>query len=265
VQIATPADNATFYKGQEMSFRGTATDSDNATLTGDLLVWSSSLDGPIGTGETFTTDALSPGRHTITLTATDARGIAGTDTVSISVSDNSPPIVQIISPLDSAVITKATYINFSAAVTDAEDGTLTGDSLIWTSSIDGPIGTGTSFMRNDLSEGIIHTITLTATDSGGLTRVDSIQIVVTDTPSPTPAVCPAIYLLGDGDPRLETLRQFRDEILSRSTAGKKIIEAYYKNGEKIIAILDKNPAVKKSARKVLEALISVIKRLPAPG
>jgi hypothetical protein len=43
-------------------------------------VWTSSIDGPIGTGETF--DApLTAGVHTVTLTATDSDGNVGTDTV----------------------------------------------------------------------------------------------------------------------------------------------------------------------------------------
>ena len=67
--------------------------------------------------------------------------------------------------------------------------------------------------------------------------------------------CPAAYLLGENDPRLDTLRQFRDDVLAQSTTGEKLIEAYYKNGEKIIAILDKNPIIRKSAKKILESLV----------
>ena len=67
--------------------------------------------------------------------------------------------------------------------------------------------------------------------------------------------CAAAYLLGDDDPRLDTLRQFRDDVLAKSTIGNKLIAAYYNNGEKIIAILDKNPIIKKSAKKILGLLV----------
>jgi hypothetical protein len=45
------------------------------------------------------------------------------------------------------------------------------------SGIDGTIGSGGSFSRSDLSLGV-HTITATATDSGGLTSSDQISIQV---------------------------------------------------------------------------------------
>ena len=67
--------------------------------------------------------------------------------------------------------------------------------------------------------------------------------------------CAAVYLLGEDDPRLDTLRQFRDDVLAKSTIGNKLIAAYYNNGEKIIAILDKNPIIKKSAKKILGSLV----------
>ncbi len=58
-----------------------------------------------------------------------------------------------------------------------EDDTPPESSLIWTSSIDGEIGTGTSFSRSDLSVGT-HTITLTVTDSQGATGTDSVSITI---------------------------------------------------------------------------------------
>ena len=58
---------------------------------------------------------------------------------------------------------------------DVEDGDLTGASLVWTSSIDGALGTGTMFNKV-LSVGI-HAITLTATDSAS--NADSATITLT--------------------------------------------------------------------------------------
>ncbi len=45
--------------------------------------------------------------------------------------------------------------------------------------------------------------------------------------------CPAAEVLGDDDPRLVTLRGFRDKILAKSALGKRIISMYYNNADSI--------------------------------
>ena len=64
---------------------------------------------------------------------------------------------------------------------DLENGSLGDSALSWVSSIDGALGAG-QLLEVSLSLGV-HTITLTATDSGGLTSTASIQITVVQ---PTP-------------------------------------------------------------------------------
>jgi hypothetical protein len=54
-------------------------------LTGAALTWTSSLDGQIGSGTSFSKDDLSVGAHTITLTATDSENNTGNATVTITV------------------------------------------------------------------------------------------------------------------------------------------------------------------------------------
>jgi subtilisin len=88
---------------------------------------------------------------------------------------NTPPAVTITSPADGASFTSGTSISFSGTALDNEDGDLT-SSLVWTSSLDGPIYTGGSFTKA-LSEGT-HTITASTKDSGGLTGSASINITV---------------------------------------------------------------------------------------
>ena len=41
-------------------------------------------------------------------------------------------------------------ITFEGYATDSEDGDLSGESLVWTSSIDGQIGTGVSVTKDNL-------------------------------------------------------------------------------------------------------------------
>ena len=59
--------------------------------------------------------------------------------------------------------------------TDVEDGELSEDTLTWTSSIDGMIGSGSMLNTTNLSISK-HTIVLTAIDSNGAMSMDSIEI-----------------------------------------------------------------------------------------
>ncbi len=102
------------------------------------------------------------------------------DTVTIG---NTPPTATITIPSNGSSYTQGESITFSGSGYDAEDGTLSGGSLVWTSSIDGQIGTGTSFTKSDLSVGM-QTITLTATDSEGATGNASLNITITETATP---------------------------------------------------------------------------------
>ncbi len=84
-RIDSPADGATVDEGETVTLEGTVSDGDTDAL--DLAVsWASDLDGELDTGGAnssgtvgFTTSALSPGVHTITLTTTDEDGLYGVD------------------------------------------------------------------------------------------------------------------------------------------------------------------------------------------
>ncbi|MHB9033461.1 MAG: S8 family peptidase [Anaerolineae bacterium] len=88
---------------------------------------------------------------------------------------NTAPVVTITSPADGAIFASGTSISFSGTATDNEDGDLS-SSLVWTSSLDGQIGTDGSFSAV-LSSGT-HTIIASVTDAGGLSDEASITIVV---------------------------------------------------------------------------------------
>jgi hypothetical protein len=65
---------------------------------------------------------------------------------------------------------------------DLENGSLGDSALSWVSSIDGALG-ASQLLEVNLSPGV-HTITLTAIDSGGLSGVASIQITVVQPTTP---------------------------------------------------------------------------------
>ncbi|MFZ5883073.1 MAG: choice-of-anchor O protein [Chloroflexota bacterium] len=92
---------------------------------------------------------------------------------------NTAPGPKILNPANGATFILGVPITFSGTATDAEDGDLT-TKLIWTSNLDGQIGTGGSFTRT-LSLGA-HTITASVTDSGGLTSSTAINVTVVQPP-----------------------------------------------------------------------------------
>jgi hypothetical protein len=94
---------------------------------------------------------------------------------------NTPPVVAIDPPATTTVVS-GTPMTFTGEASDDADGDLT-DSLEWSSSLDGNLGTGEA-VTVTLSVGT-HTIAATVTDSDGLSDSDSITINVTN-PSPTP-------------------------------------------------------------------------------
>jgi len=97
---------------------------------------------------------------------------------------NNPPTVSLTAPAAGSSFNSGASVLFAGTANDVEDGNRTAN-LVWTSSIDGQIGTGGSFTRV-LGAGT-HTITATVADSGGKTAARSVSVTVLAPPS-TPAL-----------------------------------------------------------------------------
>ena len=98
---------------------------------------------------------------------------AGDDDDSAAV--NALPAAEITLPTNNTTVSINTDIAFLGSATDAEDGVLSGASLVWTSDVDGPLGTGVAITAQLTTVGA-HVVTLTATDSGAGEGTDSINI-----------------------------------------------------------------------------------------
>jgi hypothetical protein len=176
VQITLPTTGSTFLQGDPVAFLGAAQDEDGAALTGTSLVWTSSIGGVLGTGETLLLSSLSDGTHTITLTATDALAQTGTASVSITITADAPSLVAvtIAAPTSGTVYAAGETIAFAGSAAYMGDPVT---NLVWTSSMAGEIGTGATFALSSLQPGI-HTVRLTATAPGGQTGTASVFVVV---------------------------------------------------------------------------------------
>lgn len=177
VNISSPADPTTVVVGTNVSFAGTANDTEDGDLTGSMS-WSSNINGAIGAGGSFSTTGLSVGTHTITASATDSGSLSGSDTVTVTVNPaNTAPVVTISSPANGSSFVQGTNVTFTGSATDTQQGNMSA-SLGWTSNINGSIGSGASFSTSTLSIGV-HTITASVTDAGSLTGSAIITVTIT--------------------------------------------------------------------------------------
>ncbi|MDA1315448.1 MAG: Ig-like domain-containing protein [Acidobacteria bacterium] len=118
-------------------------------------------------------------------------------TMSNNAPPNSTPVVSITSPPNGQTYPAGATVNLTGTANDSEDGNLT-SILSWSSNVDGAIGTGGSRSWAP-SEGT-HTITASATDTGGKTGNSSITITVGNAPPSVTITSPAsgaIFTQGD--------------------------------------------------------------------
>ncbi len=186
VNITRPASGEEFIEGQAIVCEGRAMDGTGSPISGKSLAWYTSF-GSQGTGGAFVANNAPVGTHTITLIATDAKGVSGSASVTVIVKAltpdateaNKPPVVTITNASGSNTLVKGATLTLEGSATDPEEGLLSPASLIWYSSIDGKESKGAIYKASSLQEGT-YVISLTTADSEGLRGGASITINVTD-------------------------------------------------------------------------------------
>jgi len=125
VSITSPTDGFIFESGAEISFEGTASDTEDGNLTASL-VWTSNIDSQIGTGGSFST-TLSDGNHTITAEVTDSGDETGSASIGITVGTPSTNIMH-VSDIYMSLKIAGINVNAIAKVTivDASDNPVGG-------------------------------------------------------------------------------------------------------------------------------------------
>ena len=191
-EIMAPESGSGFVVGQNVTFSGVASDDDinNGLLS---IAWESDIDGLLNdtaansAGEiAFVYDGLSIGNHTITLKVEDEVGGLCSDTLLLAI--GTPPTLTVTSPVSGDVVSVGDSVSFSGMVEDQED--IPSDvSLSWVSDIDGAFSTqgadssgNISFGWSSLSAGL-HNLTITATDSDGLTASKAQTLYINTPPS----------------------------------------------------------------------------------
>ncbi|MBI2584247.1 MAG: FG-GAP repeat protein [Candidatus Aenigmarchaeota archaeon] len=175
--IPTPADGTVLFVPDTFTASASASDANLALIT----IFVNGVAGTTCSASPCSTGAFSaPGVYQVQAEAADAAGnTARTElrAIEIRASANTRPNVTILLPANGSTFTQGQAVSFIGDAVDAEDGPLPDSALTWSSSIDGTFGTGRIISISSLSAGT-HAITLTATDSGGLSSFASITIVI---------------------------------------------------------------------------------------
>jgi hypothetical protein len=146
----------------------------------DNIVWSSDIDGILGTGETIEPAGLSPGLHLITLSA---EGDTAVSSASITLISRATPAnglnVVILEPAPMSAFSVGQEVTFRGIATGANGNRLSGEQMVWTSSIDyfTPFGIGETCVVPGFSSGW-HRITCRAEDAAGNVNSTSMRIYV---------------------------------------------------------------------------------------
>jgi len=90
-----------------------------------------------------------------------------------------PPVVSISSPAAGTVLDPAAPVALEGAAVDLEDGAVTGEGLVWRSDRQGVVAQGEQwFLGSGALERGWHTLSLTATDSDGMSAAASVRVLV---------------------------------------------------------------------------------------
>ena len=146
-----------------------------ATSSDDDIATTSTADS------TVTINGHAAGTATITITATDPRGASAMQEATVAV--KTPPMPDSVPPTHDMVVGNHVELDFSIFFTD-EDGddltytAVTSDAAVATASVDGSVVTTTAADAIEDTVGTVVTLTVTATDPGGLSAEQEAMVRV---------------------------------------------------------------------------------------
>lgn len=130
---------------------------------------------------------------------------------------SNPPWVNVLTPDNGKSFAEGATVILHSSGWDLEDKVINGDSLTWSSDLDGVLGTGRLATVNDLSEGT-HVITVTAEDSTLLTSTDTTTITITDRALPDTGTTVCQTNLFSGGPGSSELQICGGDLSTGTTA-----------------------------------------------
>lgn len=192
ITIDQPTEGVEYFAGQMAFFQAYTYDLESGSSLDDArVVWTSNLQGNLGAGNFLQKQLTAQGEHVITLTGTDADGIASSATTRVRVlpppPDGLPPSAFIYG-FDFNPYEFTPVISLGGTGHDNEDGYLSGTSLAWTlesTSVTWNIPGGVAYgqapraVLTPSANPANFTIRLTVTDSTGKTDTFTRSGVIT--------------------------------------------------------------------------------------
>jgi len=151
---------------------------------------------------------------------------------------------------------------FVGSAYDLQDEWLADSRLAWTSNISGALGYGSELMVNDLKTGT-HTVTLTATNSAGLTASSTVDVVVqpaqpvSDGGSSKNCFIATAAFGSYLHPAVAILRSFRDFFLMTNTPGQIFVAWYYRVSPPIANMIRTSEIMKSGVRIALLPVVGI--------
>ncbi len=176
-QIVFPTGEQTYSWGAEATFIVHTDDIFDGSVPDPEITWNDEVTHQVlGQGFVFTTRSLSPGTHRVYARIVDTKGgVRVTDPLTVHVVVQ-PPAVAISGPAKGSVYGSDQFINFRGTALDPHDGDI-GANATWL--VDGvAVGKGATLLAHNIPTEGTHTITLKATNSGGVTSSASTSVVV---------------------------------------------------------------------------------------
>lgn len=219
VAITAPADGIVVLPGTPVTLTAAATDGVDGDLSGSVQ-WTSDLSGPLGTGSPLALSGLSVGTHHVRATATDSFGQSSTADMMLYV--DAAPTVEILAPASGTTLVVGERLGLGGRASDTEDGDRSA-AIHWSSSLDGPLGTGAALSVATLSPGT-HAITASVSDHRGRTALATVSVSVSSATLTVPVVADAaiydfgpdtnygtaLFLYGDTDtPKAQSFMRFQ--------------------------------------------------------
>ena len=113
---------------------------------------------------------------------------------------------------------------------------------------------------------LLFTATTTSTTTTTTQRPHHVQPTTTPKHSTTttnnanPSLCAAEAIYGEQSEETELLREYRDNVLSKTPEGQEIIKTYYKFSPTVTKLLEQRPLLKNRAKAFIDSMLPGIRK-----